>query len=46
MADHSFLGQTVEVGGQDFTSVWAGLRLIVIVDQEDDDVGSIILLTV
>jgi hypothetical protein len=46
MADHSFLGQTVEVGGQDFPSVWAGLWLVIIVDQEDDDVGSLILFTV
>ena len=46
MADHSFLGQTVEVGGQNFSSVWAGLRLVVIVDQEDDNVGSLILLAV
>ena len=46
MADHSFLDQTVEVGGQNFPSVWAGLRLIVIVDQEHNDVGSFILLTV
>jgi hypothetical protein len=38
MADHSFLGQSVEVGGQNFSSVWAGLGLIVIVDQEDDDI--------
>ena len=41
VADHSFLGQPVEVGGQNFPSVWAGLRLVVIVDQEDDDIGSV-----
>ena len=41
MADHSFLGQPVEVGGQNFSSVRAGLRLVVIVDQEDDDIGSV-----
>ena len=46
VADHSFLGQTVEVGSQNFPSVRTGLGLIVIVDQEDDDVGSLILLTV
>ena len=38
VADHSFLGQSVEVGGQNFSSVWAGLGLIVIVDQEDDNI--------
>ena len=31
MADHSFLGQPIEVGGQNFPSIWAGLRLIIIV---------------
>ena len=46
MADHSFLGQTVEVGGQDFPSVWTGLRLIVIIDEKDYDIGSFIFLTV
>ena len=41
VADHSFLGQPVEVGGKNFPSVWACLGLIVIVDQEDDDIGSV-----
>ena len=38
---HAFASKAVEVGRENFSAVGACLRLIIVIDQEEDDVGPV-----